>query len=121
MAMTYLLKINGAEITKVRKYKVGRNKLWTEAKRNMSGDLRSTFTGLFPKISLEIGYLTASELHTVMGLLDTPSLTISYWDENSQSYKSGTYYASDYEVSYFLVDKALYEPFTVNLVPFNKV
>lgn len=112
--------INGTELLKLKKYKVQRNKLWTDADRNMAGALRATYIGMFPKLVLEFGYLDADEMTALIALLDTPSFTVLWYDESTQGQQSGTFYASDYELSYFDPLKELYEPFTVSLIPFTK-
>jgi len=119
--MTYLLKINGVQINKLKKFKVGRNKLWTDAGRNMAGELRSTFIGIFPKLSLEFAHLTQSEMQDILELIDQPSFTCEWWDETSGTFKSGTYYAGDFENSVFDMQKGIYEPLAVNLIPFKKI
>lgn len=120
MAITYLIKINGVKLPKIKSYKVARNKLWSDADRNMAGELRSTFIGIFPKISLEFAHTTGTEMETIADLLDVPSFTVSYYDRASGGYKSGTYYAGDYEMSNFDTEKELYLPFQVSLIPFEK-
>ena len=45
-----LLQINGQTVPNIKSYKVGNNKLWADADRNMDGDVRATFIGVFPKI-----------------------------------------------------------------------
>lgn len=121
MAITTLATINGTTLSKIKSFKVERNKLWTEADRNMAGDLRATFIGLFPKVVVEFGYLTADELKTNIALLDLASFTLQWWDAGSETLKSGTYYAGDYATPLFDKTKELYEPFSVNLIPFSKM
>lgn len=118
---TYWIKINSTTLTKVRKYAVQRNKLWTDAGRNMAGDLRATFVGIFPKINVEFTYMTGDEMKALMLLIDLPSFTLSWWDEVTQTYKSGSYYAGDFEMSYFDKTKALYEPLKINFIPYSKI
>lgn len=120
MAITNLLKINSTVISKLAEWEVERNKLWTDAGRNMAGDLKATFIGLFPKIVVNFGYLTGAELATVATLLDATSFTAEYWDVKTQTMKSGTYYASDYSTPIFDKNRELYKPFKVSLVPFKK-
>lgn len=117
MAITYLAKINGVDVPKIRKFKVARNKLWDDAGRNMAGTLRATYIALFPKITIEFAVLTASEMATVDGMLDTPFFTLSWWDAKTRAIKSGSYYASDYDNSLLDQERELYEGFSVNLVP----
>ena len=121
MAITYTIKINSTALPKLKKYKVGRNKLFTDSGRNMAGELRASFVGIFPKIMLEFAPTTASEMATIADLLDNPFFTVSWWDAESQSLKSGSYYASDFEVGLLDLSRELYEGFSVNLVPVAKM
>ena len=66
-----LLQINGQTIPNIKSYKVGNNKLWADAERNMDGDVRATFIGVFPKLELEIGgVLTSQIVANLCALLD---------------------------------------------------
>ena len=65
-----LIKINGTKIPCITNYKVGRNKLWKNADRNMSGDVRATLIGIFPKIELSIGYTTEDQMSQLCQILD---------------------------------------------------
>lgn len=119
--MTYLIKIDSTDISSYLKgYTVERNKLWTDADRNLAGDLKATFIGIFPKIKLEFVHTTEAQLKTIMGLLDPASVTVSYWDSASESYNEASYYASDYGVPMFDKTKQLYEGFEVSLIPYKK-
>lgn len=121
MAISFLVKIDSTDITAyLKKFKVGRNKLWANADRNMAGDLRSTFIGIFPKLSLEFAPISPSTMRTLIGLLDQPSFTVTWYDEYEQATVEGTYYASDYEYSIYNIDLNFYEGFTANLIPFSK-
>jgi hypothetical protein len=117
---TKFVRINGVDLPKLKSYKVQRNKLWTDAGRNMNGELRSTFIGIFPKIFLEFVNTTQAEISTLITLLDQASFTVSWWDELTDTMKSGTYYAGDFDYTVINKSKGLYEPFTVNLIPFTK-
>ena len=101
MAIDFLVKIDNTELPQLKKFKVGRNKLWADAERNMAGELRSTFIGIFPKLSLEFAAMTPEDLRTLIGLLDTPSFSVTWYDEYEQSTVTGTYYAGDYEYSLY--------------------
>lgn len=120
--MTYILKINGTDLSSYLKtYKVQRAKLYKDANRTMSGELKTTFIGIFPKILLEFRNTTDDEHSIILGLLDNSSFTVSWWDSKTQAYKSGTYYAGDFESDLFNVDTQRYNPFSVNLIPFKKL
>ena len=119
-SMTYQVKIGAYELTKLTKYEQERNKLFTDSDRNLSGDLKATFIGLFPKLLLEFGYMTEAEVKAVVTLLDAPSFNVSYWDSRLTDYNTGTYYAGDFRYPLFDKAKGLYAPWSVNLIPYNK-
>jgi hypothetical protein len=120
MAISYLVKIGNTQLPKIKGFKVQPNKLWVDANRNMAGNLISTYVGTFHKLIVDFSYTTKAEMSTLLNLLEESSFTVTWFDENTDSYKSGTFYAGDYEYSLFDKNKELYEPFTVHLIPFNK-
>jgi hypothetical protein len=122
MAKTYLVKISSTELDQYLKgLTVERNKLWVDADRNLNGDLKATFIGIFPKILLEFKHLTEAQLKTVTGLLEPSSISVSWWDSKAEDYSSGSFYASDYGYPVFNKSKGLYEPFSVSLIAYNKL
>lgn len=117
---TPLLKINGTLIPKLKSYKVGRNKLYKEAERSMSGELKATLIGIFPKIEIEIGYLTENEMQQVTRLLDKAFFNVEYYDQRTKATYTTKCYANDYQVEIYDKQKAIYKPFSVHLIPFSR-
>lgn len=121
---TYLLSINGTQINGLASpngYTVERNKLWSNAGRNLAGGLRATFVGVFIKIKLQFTNLTQANISTVTALLDLPSFSVTFWDPKTQTYQTGVYYSSDYSNSLFYnISSGYYDPFTVDLIPYEK-
>lgn len=115
-----LLQIDGETIPHIVSYKVSRAKLWKDSERNMSGDVRATLIGIFPKIQLQIGYTTQEELSELTALLDKAFFTVTWFDVRIQDTASAQYYASDYDVELDSKFKGRYKPFSVNLVPVSK-
>lgn len=122
-----LIKIDGKTIPHIVSYKIGRAKLWKDSERNMSGDVRATLIGIFPKIQLQIGYTTQEDLSTLTAILDKDFFEVEWFDVRTQELagsKEGEekpkYYASDYDVELDSKIKGRYKPFTVNLVPLSK-
>ena len=116
-----LLKINGQTIPNVKTYKVGNNKLWADAERNMNGDVRATFIGVFPKLELEIGgVLTSAIVANLCNLLDQPYFSVTFYDPKTRTNRTAQYYASDYTVELMDKSRELYQPFSVNLIPVSK-
>lgn len=115
-----LLKIDGETIPHIVSYKIGRAKLWKESSRNMSGDVRATLIGIFPKIQLQIGYTTQEEMSALAALLDKAFFTVEWFDVRTQETTSAQYYASDYDVELDSKSKGRYKPFSVNLIPVSR-
>ncbi len=115
-----LVKIDGITIPHIVSYKIGRAKLWKDSERNMSGDVRATLIGIFPKIQLQVGYTTQEEMSQLTQILDKDFFTVTWFDVRIQATVSGSYYASDYDIELESKSKGLYKPFSVNLVPVSK-
>ncbi len=115
-----LVKINNTTLDNLVTYKIGRAKLWKNADRNMSGDVRAVLIGIFPKITMKINYTTQAEMSRLTQLLDQDFFTVTWFDVRIQDVVSTQYYASDYNVELDNKSKGLYKPFEVNLVPVSK-
>ena len=86
----------------------------------MSGDVRATLIGIFPKIQLQIGYTTQAEMAELTELIDKDFFTVTWFDVRTQETHSAKYYASDYDVELDSKSKGRYKPFSVSLVPLSK-
>ena len=115
-----LVTIDGVVVPHIVSYKIGRAKLWKDSERNMSGDVRATLIGIFPKIQLQIGYTTQEEMSELTALLDKAFFTVTWFDVRIQQTISTQYYASDYDIELDSKSKGRYKPFSVNLVPVSK-
>ena len=115
-----LVQINGTTLPHLVTYKIGRAKLWKNADRNMNGDVRATLIGIFPKITMQVGYTTQAEMSQLTQLLDQDYFTVTWFDVRIQQTVSTQYYASDYDVELDSKQKGRYKPFNVNLVPVSK-
>lgn len=115
-----LIKIAGVKIPAITSYKLGRNKLWKDADRNMNGDVRATLIGIFPKIELTIGYTTQEEMSLLCQILDQDYFEVEYFDVRTQNTATALYYAGDYPSDLFSKSRGLYKPFNVSLVPVSK-
>ena len=116
-----LIKINDKTIPHIVSYKIGRAKLWKDSDRNMSGDVRATLIGIFPKIQLQIGYTTEEQMQSLTELLDKDFFDVQWFDVRTKEMTEKVkYYASDYDVEIDNKSKGRYKPFSVNLVPVSK-
>ena len=116
-----LILINDKVIPHIVSYKIGRSKLWKDSERNMSGDVRATLIGIFPKIQLQIGYTTEQEMSDLTKLLDKDFFNVKWYDVRTKALTDNIkYYAGDYDVELDNKYKGRYKPFSVNLVPVSK-
>lgn len=115
-----LVQIDGVTIPHLVTYKISRAKLWKDSDRNMSGDVRATLIGIFPKIEMQVGYTTQEEMCELTQLLDKDFFTVTWFDVRIQETISTQYYASDYDVELESKSKGRYKPFSVSLVPVSK-
>jgi hypothetical protein len=79
-----LIKIDDKTIPHIVSYKIGRAKLWKDSDRNMSGDVRATLIGIFPKIQLQIGYTTEEQMQSLTELLDKDFFDVQWFDVRTQ-------------------------------------
>lgn len=121
MSKTYEVKIGSTTLTNLRGYKVSRPKLFAKAERTLNGDLKATFTGVFPKLTLEFSYLTEADLKSLLILLEPASISVQWWDSHSGSYKTGDFYAGDFTYPLWRNDIGMYQPFDVNLISYSKI
>jgi hypothetical protein len=120
--LTYLCKIGSTDITPyLKSYEVSYEELWSEANRNMAGNLKATFIATVPKISLQFRQMTQTEMSTVMGLLDDHTFTVYWWEEQSDTYKSGSFYRGELKVGIRDLNSKMYKDLSVNLIAFNKL
>ncbi len=115
-----LIKINNVTLPNVVNYQIQRTKLWKDSERNMAGDVRASFVGIYPKIALNIGYCTSDEMETLTRLLDTPYFDVTYYDGRTKTTHTAKYYAGDYNIDIYTKTSGKYKPFSVNLIPVSK-
>jgi hypothetical protein len=115
-----LVKIDGTTIPHVVSYKINRAKLWKDSDRNMSGDVRATLIGIFPKIEMQVGYTTQEEMSQLAQLLDKDFFEVEWFDVRTQETVTTNYYAGDYSVELDSKTRGRYKPFSVSLVPVSK-
>jgi len=115
-----LVQIDGTTLDHLVTYKIGRSKLWKNADRNMSGDVRACLIGIYPKIKMKINYTTQEQMSQLTQLLDQDFFTVTWFDVRIQATVSTQYYAGDYDVELDNKEKGRYKPFEVNLIPVSK-
>lgn len=117
-----LIKINNTSIPGLKEYKVGYNKLWKDADRNMNGDVRASLIGIFPKIELVFrDALTENQVNSIIALLDQPYFSVTYYSPKHKANRTAQYYAGDYTVEILDRSRGLFKTFSVSLVPVSKL
>lgn len=76
------------------------NKVWADdSGRNLSGTMSGTLIGIFPKIVVNFGPLTKTQLEAITPILDAPQQNLQYYDPTKQQIVTMTTYTGDYEVA----------------------
>jgi hypothetical protein len=113
-----LIKINGIAITDLKTRDIEYENLYSEAGRNMNGDVRATLIGWFPKIVIETSDATPqTQVKQLCALLLNPNLTVEWFDDLTGVIKTGSYYAGSFKTSLLERQRALYNSVSVSLVP----
>lgn len=116
-----LITIDGLAMPGLKEYKVGYNKLWKDADRNMNGDVRASLIGVFPKIELAFrDALTEAEVNQIIEKLDKPYFSVTYYDPKTKNNITAQYYSSDYSIEILDRPRGLFKGFNVSLVPVSK-
>lgn len=115
-----LVKIDGETLPHLVTYKINRAKLWKSSERNMSGDMRASLIGIFPKIIMQVNYTTQEQMSHLTEILDRDFFEVEWFDVRVQETITTKYYAGDYEIELHDKSKGLYKPFEVSLVPVSK-
>lgn len=91
-----LLKIGNTDISKLVSYKVTYCKLWSsDTGRSMTGENKGTLIGIFPKIEITLGKMTASEMAAFLSLVNVSSANVTYYDTERQQPITNSFYFGD--------------------------
>ncbi len=115
-----LIKLNGKSFSCIKKYGIQRNKLWgKDTGRNMAGDFKGSFIGVYPKIKLEIAPTDAEEMRELSLILDSASITVEYYNNKYGCTCTANFTANDYDESLYTstYPDLIYEAFEVHLTP----
>lgn len=116
-----LLRINNTKIVGLKEYKIGYDKLWSNAERLMSGRISATLIGIFPKLQLVFrDGLTEDQVSQLINLLDQDYFNVTYFDPKTKVTITARYYAGDYDIELLDKSRGLYKAFNVNLVPVDR-
>ena len=81
------------KVPKIVDYEVQYCKLWSsDTGRSMTGENKGTLIGIFPKIMLKIGHLTASEMALFLSLVNQANANVKYYDTEKQQIVTASFY-----------------------------
>lgn len=117
-----LLTINGTTVPGIKSYKVSYNHLWKDAERNMSGSVRASLIGIFPKIEVETREaVSRSEIQAIYNAIESqPFFSVTFWDPATDTTKTANYYAADWTAELESKNRGLYKQTRITLVPVDR-
>lgn len=117
-----LLRVNGVTIPAIKAYRVSYKHLWKDADRNMSGSVRATLIGIFPKIEVETReVLTRAEMQSIYQALESvPFYSVQFWDPATDTVKTADYYTADWDTELLSKNRGLYKGTKIVLTPVDK-
>lgn len=115
-----LITMNGVSLTssQISSYKVSYSKLWKDAGRDMSGELTATLIGIYPNIDINTSILDFDDAMTISSAINDDYFSVTYWDTQTSSHKTATYYAADHDVT--LLNECKYGQVQIQLVPVSR-
>lgn len=117
----YYLKIGTTTINdpSPSKYELQSIYIDADSERNASGNLIRNVVNKKYKIQLEFPPMKATKMKALLTLLDNTSMTVEYYDQKSDTYRTGTFYAGDLITSpLFKKDEIVYDGFKINLIEY---
>lgn len=117
----YALKINGTDVPKIISYGVEYDKLWSsDSGRVSSGKMTGTLVGVFTKLVIQIGTMTAAEAATFLGLVNVASANVTYWDYATQAYKTESFYFGDAKIDNAKLKIGTGKPQSISIIARSK-
>lgn len=95
-------KIDGVAVDKyITEIQFEYNKLWaSDSGRDLQGNQKGTFLGVYPKFVVKFGELNEKQLETIVPLIDKAYQNITYSDPNKKKTITIETYSSDYSINY---------------------
>lgn len=116
-----LLKVDGSALPKLKDYTASRPKLYKDGGRNMSGEMKNQFLGVFLKIKAEFAVTTEAEMSTLIDIFDRASFDVQWYDEDTNALVTTTVYSSDFDPVVLDKDRGLYKGFKISLISTKKI
>ena len=108
-------------IPKIVDYEVQYCKLWSsDTGRSMTGENKGTLIGIFPKIILKLGHLTADEMSMVLSLFNQASANVKYYDTEYQLVQTASFYFGDAQDQLKRQKNMSHKPISISIIANKK-
>lgn len=108
-------------IPKIVDYEVQYCKLWSsDTGRSMTGENKGTLIGIFPKIILKIGQLTATEMSIVLSLFNQANANVKYFDTEYQRIVTASFYFGDAQDQLKRQKNMTHKPMSISIISNKK-
>ena len=115
--MAQLLKIGDTNITKLVTYKVSYCKLWSsDTGRSMTGENKGTLIGIFPKIEITLGKMTAVEMAKFLSLVNVASADVTYYDTERRAPVTNCFYFGDAVDEIYRQKNMSHKPISISII-----
>lgn len=109
------------KIPKIIDYEVQYCKLWSsDTGRSMTGENKGTLIGIFPKIILKIGQLSADEMALVLSLVNQANANVKYYDTEKQSVVTASFYFGDAQDQLKRQKNMTHKPISISIIANKK-
>lgn len=116
-----LIKIDGEVVPKIINYNVQYNKLWGEdSGRNLAGEMMATLTGIFPKITLNIGTVNKDEMAWFLAKANKAKIVVEWYDAEIKGMRTADFYSNDITTELKSSKKMIYNGFSWNVIPIKR-
>lgn len=116
-----LIKIDGEVVPKIINYNVQYNKLWGEdSGRNLAGEMMATLTGIFPKITLNIGTVNEDEMAWFLAKANKAKIVVEWYDAEIKGMRTADFYSNDITTELKNSKKMIYNGFSWNIIPIKR-
>lgn len=122
MSIKTLLRLNNRDYTGMilTPFKVERNKLWgDDTGRVMSGEMKGTLVGIFPKLQVMFQPKTDQQLSELLEDLDSPNQTVQYYEARYKGMRTLGTYTNDYGYEIYNLEPHISEV-TVSFIAVKK-
>lgn len=94
-------------------------KYWGEdTGRNLAGTFGGTLLGIFPKLILQFGDLTQSQIELLAPIFDNQEQSVTYYDPFKKANYTFSSYSGDWEITFRSINHA--EPFKISFIDRSK-